>query len=154
LHPWWGEDCIHDAIWDAFVSIVRDAMFHVLREQTHILWPPSFQFFHQRINIVLSIDSIRTLADVVIVDPIQTDLVSRVGFFHGVVMTMVVQVKEKLYHHCYPMDVFFPLIIKVFGCLHEQSNIFFVNGLTWRGQQKASEGLLYQCCIFFIDREC
>jgi hypothetical protein len=34
------------------------------------------------------------------------------------------QVKEKLYQDCYPMDVFFPFIIKV-GCFHEQPNNFF-----------------------------
>lgn len=27
----------HDVVWDAFVSVTRDARFHVLQEQTHIL---------------------------------------------------------------------------------------------------------------------
>jgi hypothetical protein len=27
----------YDAIWDVFVLIARDAKFHVLREQTHVL---------------------------------------------------------------------------------------------------------------------
>jgi hypothetical protein len=66
----------HNAIQDAFVSIVRDAGFHILWEQTHILRPPSFQFFLSVGQHCLSVDSIHTLANVVIVDPIRIDLVS------------------------------------------------------------------------------
>ncbi len=78
----------HNVIRDAFMSIVRDVRFHILQEQTHILRPPSFQFFYQWINIVLLIDSIHTLANVVIVDHIRTDLVSKVAFFRGVVVVV------------------------------------------------------------------
>jgi hypothetical protein len=129
----------HDAIRNAFVSIVRDARFHILQEQTHILQPPSFQNFHQRVNIVWSIDSICTLDDVVIVDPILTNLVSHVAFFHGVVMIVVAQMKEKLYHDCYPMDMFFPIIIEV-GCFHEQSNNFFGQWVNMVWTAKGIEG--------------
>jgi hypothetical protein len=41
-------------------------MFH---EQIHVLLSFSFQFSHQKVDNVLSIDDIHTLANVVIVDP-------------------------------------------------------------------------------------
>ncbi len=109
----------HDAVWDAFASIVRNAGFHVLWEQTHILPLPFLQSSCQRIKIVLLVDGIRILADVIIVDPTQADLVSRTTFSCGVVATMVAQVKEGLYYDHYPLNMFFLLAIKVFGCLHQ-----------------------------------
>ncbi len=33
----------HDAMWDAFTSIMKDICFHVACEQTHILLLPTFQ---------------------------------------------------------------------------------------------------------------
>jgi hypothetical protein len=63
-------------------------------------------------------DGIRTLANAVIIDFTQIDLVSHVTLSHGVVVTMVVQVKDRLYHNYYPMDMFLPFAIKVFRCLH------------------------------------
>jgi hypothetical protein len=50
---------------------MQDAGFHVAYEQTHVLSPPTFQFSHQLINIMLLVDGIRTLVDVIIVDPIR-----------------------------------------------------------------------------------
>ncbi len=41
-------------------------MFH---DQIHVLLSLSFEFSHRKVDIVLSIDDIRTLANVVIVDP-------------------------------------------------------------------------------------
>jgi hypothetical protein len=66
----------HDDVRDAFASIVRNARFHVLWEQTHILPLPFFQSSRQRINIILLVDGICILVDVIIADPIQADLVS------------------------------------------------------------------------------
>jgi len=59
----------HNAFQDAFAFIMKDVGFHVLHEQIHILPLPYFESFHWRINIMLLIDYIRTLIDVVIVDP-------------------------------------------------------------------------------------
>ncbi len=63
-------------------------------------------------------DGICTLANVVIIDHIQANLVSQVALSHGVAITMAVQVKERLYHDYYPTDMFFPFAIEVFGSLH------------------------------------
>jgi hypothetical protein len=64
------------------------------------------------------VDGIRTLANVVIIDLIRVNLVSQTTLFHGVVVTMAVQVKERLYHDYYPTNMFLPFAIEVFGCLH------------------------------------
>ncbi len=71
-----GERTIyHDVVRDAFAYIMKHVGFHVFWEQTHIFLPFSFQSFHWWVNIILSIDGIRTLADVIIVDPSQAYLV-------------------------------------------------------------------------------
>jgi len=39
-------------------------------------------------------------------------------FFQGVIVTIVIQVMNSLYHDQFPTNMFFPLAMKVFGCLH------------------------------------
>jgi hypothetical protein len=92
---------------------VKDVEFHVLREQTHVLLLSSLQYFCSFVNIVLLVDNICTLANVIIVDPTQADLVSWPTFSHGVVMSLVIiQVKERVYRDRYLMAMFFPLAIE------------------------------------------
>ncbi len=111
----------HDVIHDVFASIVRDVGFHVWRKQTHILPSPSFSIH---------------LANVVIANPTQTNLVSHQTFSCGVVMTLVAQVKERLYCDCCLTNLFFPLAIEVFGCFQEHVDNF-LHVLTWCGQERA-----------------
>lgn len=99
-------------------------------------------------------DGICTLDNVIIVDPIRTNLVSWVVLSHGVVVAMAAQVKEGLYRNHYPVNMFLPLTIEVFGCFHQQSNNLFISVLTWCEQQKAPNTLLYWFCILFIDKKC
>jgi hypothetical protein len=47
-----------------------------LWEQIHIFSPPFLQSSCQHVDIFLSIDGIGTLANVVIIDPTQADMVS------------------------------------------------------------------------------
>lgn len=42
----------------------------------------------------------------------------------GVVVIVTTQAKEGLYYDCYPMDMFIPLAIEVFGCHYQQFNNF------------------------------
>jgi hypothetical protein len=56
----------HDVVSDAFVFIMRDASFHILCEQTHVLLPPTLQFTSWWINIVDSMDGVQILADIII----------------------------------------------------------------------------------------
>jgi hypothetical protein len=62
-------------VWDAFVSITRDVRFLVLCEHTHVFLLPTF-FSHQWVNSVVLVDGVQTLADVVITNLTQTNLVS------------------------------------------------------------------------------
>jgi hypothetical protein len=64
----------HDAIPDVFVGIAWDVGFHVGQEQLHVLLSTTFNPFHQRVDIVLTKDCIRTLVDIVIANPTRTDL--------------------------------------------------------------------------------
>jgi hypothetical protein len=109
---------------NVFVSIARDMGFHASHEQTHVLPPPSLQSSYERVDIMLLVDGIRTLANVVIVDPTQVNLVSQTASFHRVVATMATQAKEGLYHNQHPTYTFLPLAIKVFRCTHQQAYDF------------------------------
>jgi hypothetical protein len=89
----WGQHTTkHDVVRDSFISITRDARFHVLREQTHVFPMPSFQISWKQMGIVLTVDGICILADVVIVDLTHVNLVSRATSFQGVVemITLIV----------------------------------------------------------------
>ncbi len=73
----------------------------------------------------MSIDDIHILVDVVIVDPIRVDLISHVVLSDGVVMFLAVEMKERFYCDYYLADVFFPLAMEIFECLHQHANNFF-----------------------------
>jgi hypothetical protein len=73
---------------------------------------------HCQINILLLVDDVHTLANIIIIDPTRVDLVSWTIIFCGGIMTIVVQMKDGLYHDQFPINMFFPLDMKVFGCLH------------------------------------
>jgi hypothetical protein len=71
--------------------------FHVLQEHINIFSPSLLETFHRWVDIVLSVDDICTLIDVVIINPIRIDVKSRMILFQRVAMTLVAQVKKKLY---------------------------------------------------------
>jgi hypothetical protein len=73
---------------------------------------------------VLSIDGVHTLVDVVIINPTRVDLVLQAAFSRGVVMKIIAQVKDGLYCNRFLTYMFFPLVIKVFRCLHQQLDEF------------------------------
>jgi len=80
----WGQHTTkHDVVQDSFVSITRDAKFHVFPM-------PSFQTSWQQMDIVLTVDGIPILADVVIADLTCVNLVSRATSFRGVVEMIIV----------------------------------------------------------------
>jgi hypothetical protein len=79
------------------------------------------------------IDGICTLIDVVIVIPIQSNLVSWATFSCGVATTMATQLKEGLYYNYYLVEEFLSFAIEVFGCLYHQSNSFHHQALMSEG---------------------
>jgi hypothetical protein len=79
IHPL---HCVHgnnhrrtyDVICDSFVAVAQDAGFHVGWKQLHVLPSHMFNSFRRWVNIVFIKYGIRTLVDIVIADPTQTDL--------------------------------------------------------------------------------
>jgi hypothetical protein len=69
-------------------------------------------------------NDIHTLANVVIVDPTQMDLLPQFFTIQGFVVSNAVQTKERSYHNRHPINQFFPIVIEVFGCLHEHVDMF------------------------------
>jgi hypothetical protein len=101
-----------------FVIITKDAKFYVSWKQTHVLPPPTLQSSCRQINIVLLVDGVHTLANVVITYPIWIDLVSWAILSCVIVATVATQAKDGFYRDQFPMDIFFPLDMEVFECLH------------------------------------
>jgi hypothetical protein len=67
----------HDVICDTFAALAWDASFHVGREQLHVLPSNMFNSSHQQVNIMFTKDGIRTLIDIVVVDPTRVNLFPR-----------------------------------------------------------------------------
>ncbi len=69
---------------------------------------------------------------------------------------MAIVVQEKIVSYCdrHLKDDFIPLVVEIFGCLHQQANDFLhcIDVLTWHGQQRALEVLLFLLYIHFIGR--
>jgi hypothetical protein len=88
-----------------------------------LLQPYSISFC-QWVDVLFTKNDICTLADIVIIDPMRTDLLPRSCATQGFVASDTTQVKERNYHNWHPTDQFFPLAIKVFGCLHKHVDVF------------------------------
>jgi hypothetical protein len=94
----------HDVVWNAFVSIMKDARFHILHEYTHVFLPHIFQSTCQWVDIMVLVDGIWALVNIVIADFIQINLVSCPILFCGVVITIAIQAKDGFYHDRYPIE--------------------------------------------------
>ncbi len=73
---------------------------------------------------VLTKDGIRTLTNIVIVDPKRTNLLFKFCVIQGFVASNVTQANEKNYRNRHPIDQFLPLATKVFSCLHRHADVF------------------------------
>jgi len=54
----------------------------------------------------------------IIANPTHVGLVSQAIISHGVVMTVVAQAEDGLYHNQFPLGMFILLATEVFKCLH------------------------------------
>jgi hypothetical protein len=79
---------------------------------------------------VLLINGVCTLIDVIIASSTRVDLILQVVFSHGVIVIIATQAKDNFYRNWFLVDMFFPLAVKVFGCLHQHADEFFHN-VTW-----------------------
>jgi hypothetical protein len=68
---------IHDVVRNVFACIFRNVGFHVSHEQTYVLPSPFFQSSHQWVNTMFTLDGVSILVDVVIIEPVWMDLVSK-----------------------------------------------------------------------------
>jgi hypothetical protein len=93
-------------------------------ENNYTLPSMTFHSSCRRVDIVLTKDGIHTLANVVIVDPTQEDLLRRHCVTQGFVASKTTQAKEKSYYDRHPTGHFLPLTIEVFGILDKQADVF------------------------------
>jgi len=99
---------------------------------------------------VLTKDGIRTLANVVIVDPTQADLLPQSCAIQGFVTFNAAQAKERNYRNRHPCDQFLPLTIEVFGYLHKQIDVFLHNCANAIWSLKGIEGPHFSTFIIFL----
>jgi hypothetical protein len=119
----------HETICATFTTIVRNACFHVGREQLYVLPSTTFNSSRRQFDIVLTKNGICTLADIIIADPTRMDLLPQSCTTQRFVASDVTQVKEMSYRSPHPIDQFFPLAIEVFGCLHKHVDVFYTTVL-------------------------
>jgi hypothetical protein len=102
------------------------------------------------INIVLSINDICTLANVISINPTWMNFISCVKLFHEVAMIVAIPKKEGLYWDQYLVDLFLPLAVEIFGCLHQQLDNFFHCCANMAWPTKVFKGLLLLIlCAFY-----
>jgi hypothetical protein len=70
-------------------------------------------------DIVLIGDGTHILVDVIIMDPIRANLVSRTTSSWGMASMIIAQAKIVLYYNKHPKHDFIPLVVKILGCLHQ-----------------------------------
>jgi hypothetical protein len=70
-------------------------------------------------NIVFIINGICILVNVIITNPTHANLVLQVVFSQGMDVAIATQAKVVSYHDQHLEDDFIPLIVKIFGCLHQ-----------------------------------
>jgi len=135
-----GNECTrtHDAIHDTFVSHNVKCWFPCWIKT---ITCTSFNSSCRRINIVFTKDDIRTLANVVIINPTWVNLFPWSYATQGFVALDVVQVKERNYRNWHPINQFLPWAIEIFGCLHEHADLFLHDCANVIWNFKGIEGL-------------
>ncbi len=99
---------------------------------------------------MLTKDDIHTVANVVITDPIQADLLPRSCTIQRFAAFDVVQVKEKNYCNRHFTDQFLPLAIEAFGCLNKHVEVFLHNCVNAIWSLKGLEGLHISTLVTFL----
>ncbi len=148
-----GHTRTHDAIHDTIIVIVWNVGFHVGQKQLHALPSTTFNSSCRRIDIVLIKDDIRTLANVVIINPTWVDLFPQSCVIQGFVALDVVQIKEKTYRNWHPVYQFFPWAIEVFGCLHKHVDVFLHDYVNAIWNFKGIKGLHLFTLVTFLPQK-
>ncbi len=74
---------------------------------------------------MLLVDGVHMLAYIIIINPTQVDLVLRATFSCKVTATVTTQEKDTLCHDRLMTNMFLPLVVEDFECLHPKADGFF-----------------------------
>jgi hypothetical protein len=102
---------------------------------------------------MLTKDGIRTLVDVVMVNPTQVDLFPRSCATQRFVASNATQAKERNYCNRHPIDQFVPLVIEVFGCLHKHVDMFLHDYVNAIWSLKGTKGLHLSTLVTFLHQK-
>ncbi len=69
---------------------------------------------------MLSVDGVRMLADIIIINPTSVNLVLRASLSCKVIAIVTTQAKNIFCRDQFLMDMFLPLVVEDFGCLHQE----------------------------------
>jgi len=143
----------HDAIHNTFATIAWDVGFHLGWKHIHALPSTTFNSSRWWINIVLTKDDIRTLANIVIVDPTWADVFPWSYAIQGFATFNATQAKEKSYHNQHPTNQFLLLTIEVFGCLHKHASVFLHDCANAIWSLKGSKGPHLSIFVTFLHQK-
>ncbi len=102
---------------------------------------------------MLSINGVCTLIDVIIANSTSVDLILQAVFFHGVITIIATHVKDNLYHNWFVVDMFFLLVVKVFGCLNQHVDGFFHQCANMTSGMKGIGSLLFSILHAFYKQK-
>jgi len=113
----------HDTFQDTLVAITCRNGAHVQKEVSHL-------FLHhtwQQVDILIFINDFQTLMDIIIANPIHTDMVQQTSTTTAHVAIMVVQEKTWSYAEHTLRNDFNPLAIEMYECYHYCFNSLLTN---------------------------
>ncbi len=128
----------HDVIHDTFANIARDVGFHMGQEQLHEFFSTTFNLSYRQVDIVLTKDSILTLVEIVIIDPMRVDLLPDLAQLKDFPPLMQLKLGKGVITTNTPLII----IIKVFGCLYKHANVFLHDYANAIWNLKGPEGVL------------
>jgi hypothetical protein len=92
----------HVVICNTFAIVAQDISFHLGQKQLHAFLSTTFNSSCWWINIVFTIDEIHILVDIIIANPMQTDLLPWSYTIQRFVTFNATQAKEKNYRNQHP----------------------------------------------------
>jgi hypothetical protein len=141
---------IHEVIHNTFVTIARDAGFHMGQKQLHAFPSITFNSFCWQVDIVFTKDDIHILVDIFIVDSTWSYLRSQSCTTQGFATSDVAQVKENNYCNQHLINEIFPVTIEIFDYLHKHGDAFLHNSTNVIWSLKGPEGLHLFTLVTFV----
>jgi hypothetical protein len=108
------------------------------QEQLHEFFSTTFNLSYRQVDIVLTKDSILTLVEIVIIDPMRVDLLPDLAQLKDFPPLMQLKLGKGVITTNTPLII----IIKVFGCLYKHANVFLHDYANAIWNLKGPEGVL------------